>query len=217
MPSEDALGVRLARLHTALLADVMDQLGFRDSALGPDIRPMEPGQTVVGRAFTMRCEPLDEPAKRPYEHLLAAYEDIGEGDVIVLHCADRTSAMWGELLSTAAMVKGAVGAVMDGVTRDVDQTLEIGFPVFSVGYSPLDSSGRQEVVAHGETITCGMARVRPGDWVVGDIMGVIVIPVEMADEVVELAEVKDSGESTVRDELLRGDSISEIFQRHGIL
>ncbi len=218
MSSENGgIGERLGRLHTALLADVMDQLGFRASALGPAIRPMEPDQRLVGTAFTMRCEALDEPAEKPYEHLLAAYEDIGEGDVVVLQCADQTSAMWGELLSTAAKVRGAVGAVMDGVTRDVEQTLEVGFPVFSVGYSPLDSSGRQEVVAHGEPIRCGLATVSPGDWIVGDIMGVVVIPAGMAAEVVELAEAKDAGESTVRDELLRGDPIGEVFERHGIL
>jgi 4-hydroxy-4-methyl-2-oxoglutarate aldolase len=217
MTNEGSIGKRLEGLHTALLADVMDQLGFRDSALGPDIRPMESGQTVVGRAFTMRCESLEKPAEKPYQHLLAAYEDIGEGDVIVLHCADRVSAMWGELLSTAAKVKGAVGAVMDGVTRDVEQTLEVGFPVFSVGYSPLDSSGRQEVVAHGETVRCGMATVNPGDWIVGDIMGVVVIPAHLAPEVVEMAEAKNAGESTVREEILRGDNIGEVFKRHGIL
>lgn len=217
MTEQNDIGKRLERLHTALLADVMDELGFRESALGPDIRPMEPDQTLVGRAFTMRCEPLEKPAEEPYKDLLAAFDDIGEGDVIVLHCADRVSAMWGELLSTAAKVKGAVGAVMDGVTRDVEQTLEVGFPVFSVGYSPLDSSGRQEVVAHGETLQCGMATVNPGDWIVGDIMGVVVIPADLAQEVVEMAEAKDAGESTVREELMRGDSIGEIFERHGIL
>lgn len=217
MGSDADLRGRLPVLNTALLADVMDQLGFRDSAFGPDIKPMEPKQKLVGRAFTMRCVSLAEPAERPYEHLLAAYDDIGEGDVIVLHCADRTSAMWGELLSTAAKVKGAVGAVMDGVTRDVEQTLEVGFPVFSAGYSPLDSSGRQEVVEHGSTVGCGLATVSPGDWIVGDIMGVVVIPSAMVEEVVSRAEAKDTGESTVREELLRGDSIGDVFQRHGIL
>lgn len=217
MTNGQSLEKRLARLHTAVLADVLDQLGFRDSALGPDIRPMAPGQKVVGTAFTMRCESLDEPAAEPYAHLLEAYEDIEEGDVVVLHCADRVSAMWGELLSTAAQVKGATGAVMDGVARDVDQTLEIDFPVFSTGFSPLDSAGRQEVVAHGEVIECGLATVSPGDWIVGDVMGVIVIPAHLAERAVALAEAKDTGESTVRSELLRGDSIGEVFERHGIL
>jgi regulator of RNase E activity RraA len=217
MTDPAAIRERLGRLHTALLADVMDQLGFRDSALGPDIRPIAPGQTVVGTAFTMRCEAMEAPAEQPYAHLLAAYADMGEGDVVVLHCGDRISAMWGELLSTAAKVKGVVGVVMDGVTRDVDQILDLGFPVFAVGFSPLDSAGRQEVVEHGVPMTCGMAEITPGDWIVGDVMGVVVIPKDMVDQVVELAEAKDAGESTVREELLRGDDIGEVFARHGIL
>ena len=216
MTADTDLRAGLMRLHTALLADVMDQLGYRESFFGPEIRPMQPDQKVAGRAFTMRCEALDEPTDKPYEHLLAAYEDIAEGDVVVLRCADDMSAMWGELLSTVAMVKGAVGAVMDGVARDVEQTLEVGFPVFSAGYSPLDSSGRQEVVEHGVTISCGEVTVSPGDWIVGDVMGVVVIPSGIVEEVVDLAEAKDAGESTVRDELLRGDGIAEVFERHGI-
>jgi 4-hydroxy-4-methyl-2-oxoglutarate aldolase len=208
---------RLARLHTALLCDVMDSLGFRESFLGSDIRPMEPGQKVVGPAFTMRCEPMERPADRPYAHLLAAYADMGDDVVIVLQCADRLSAMWGELLSTAAKVKGAVGAVMDGVTRDVDQTLAVGFPVFSSGFSPLDSAGRQEVVEHNRQIRCGRATVNPGDWIVGDIMGVIVIPRDLVEQVIALAETKDAAESTVRDEILAGEDIGEVFARHGIL
>ena len=217
MANDTELRRRLRSLHTALLADVMDQLGFRDSALGPDIRPMGVGQTVVGKAFTMRCVALDAPAEKPYQQLLTAYEDLGENDVVVMQCADRASAMWGELLSTAARVKGAVGAVMDGLSRDVEQTLEIGFPVFSTGFSPLDSSGRQEVVAHGEVITCGMATVNPGDWIVGDVMGVVVIPRSLVGEVIDLAEAKNAEESTVREELLRGDGIGDVFERHGIL
>ena len=135
----------------------------------------------------------------------------------MLECGDQVSAMWGELLSTAAMVKGAVGAVMDGATRDVDQISELGFPVFSAGFSPLDSAGRQEVVEPGTTVRCGNANVSPGDWVVGDIMGVVVIPHGLIEDVVRLAEAKDARESTVRDEFLRGEEIGEVFARHGIL
>ena len=109
MAHDQATHDRLERLHTALLTDCMDQLGFRDSALGTAIRPMAPGQTLVGTAFTMRCEVIDEPPEEPYQHLLAAFRDMGDGDVVVLKCADRVSAMWGELLSAAAQVKGAVG------------------------------------------------------------------------------------------------------------
>jgi regulator of RNase E activity RraA len=165
----------------------------------------------------MRCEPVDRLPAQPYQQLLAAFREIEKGDVIVLQCGDQISAMWGELLSTAAMAKGAVGAVMDGATRDVEQIIEIGFPVFSAGFSPLDSAGRQEVIEFGREVECGRARVRPGDWIVGDFMGVIVIPVELVEQVVSLALEKDARESTVRDELLRGDEIGEVFARHGIL
>jgi len=208
---------KLSGLHTALLCDVMDGLGFRDSAFGTSIRPLEPSQKLVGTAFTIRCEAVEKPPKKPYEHLLTAFAQLREGDVIVLHCGDQVSAMWDELLSTAAMAKSAVGAVMDGASRDIEQILKIGFPVFSVGFSPLDSAGRQEVVEHGAALRCGNANVRPGDWVVGDIMGVIVIPRELVEQVVTLAVVKDTQESTVRDELLRGEEIGVVFARHGIL
>ncbi|HJQ95846.1 MAG TPA: RraA family protein [Acidimicrobiia bacterium] len=215
--NDSDLRAHLKLLHTALLCDVMDGLGYRTSALARGIRPIESHQRLAGPAFTMRCEAVDSVPAKPYQQLLAAFGDIETGDVIVLQCGDQVSAMWGELLSTAAMAKGAVGAVMDGATRDVQQIVELGFPVFSSGFSPLDSAGRQEVIDYGVEVECGNARVRPRDWIVGDLMGVIVIPVELVEQVVTLAREKDARESTVRDELLRGDEIGAVFARHGIL
>jgi regulator of RNase E activity RraA len=215
--NEQDIRAQLELLHTALLCDVMDGLGYRDSAFGKSIRPIHANQRLVGPAFTMRCEAVQTPPEKPYQHLLAAYVEIKSGEVIVVQSGDEESAIWGELLSTAAMAKGAVGAVMDGATRDVHQILDLGFPVFSAGFSPLDSAGRQEVVEHGVVIRCGNAVVAPGDWVVGDIMGVVVIPRDLVERVVTLAAEKDSRESTVRDELLRGDEIGQVFARHGIL
>lgn len=214
---ESGIDIRLRRLHTALFSDVLDTMGCRASSVGVGIRPLQSDMKVAGPAFTMKCVPVDQVPDEPYVELLAAYASMQAGDVVVVETGDRVSAMWGELVSTAAMVKGAVGAVMDGMVRDVDQILEIGFPVFAIGYSPLDSAGRQEVVAHNTAIRCGDAEVRPGDWIFGDVMGVIVIPSELVEEVVDRAEAKDAGESTVRAELLRGDEIGEVFRRHGIL
>jgi len=215
--AQSGIGARLHRLHTALVCDVLDTMGFRSSSVGVGIRPLRSDMKLVGRAFTMKCVPVDRVPDEPYVELLHAYSSMQAGDVVVLETGDQVSAMWGDLLSTAAMVKGAVGAVMDGMVRDVDQILEIDFPVFAAGYSPLDSAGRQEVVAHNSTIRCGEAHVRPGDWMFGDVMGVIVIPAELVEEAVDRAEAKDEGESTVRAELARGDEIGEVFRRHGIL
>jgi len=215
--NNEQVRTQLMGLNTALLCDVMDGLGFRDSAFGTSIRPMEPTQKLVGTAFTMRCEAVDRPPEKPWQHLLVAYPDLRKGDAVVLHCGDQFSAMWGELWSTAAVAKGAEGAVLDGATRDVDQILQMHFPVFSTGFSPLDSAGRQEVVEHGSRVQCGNANVQAGDWVVGDIMGVVVIPRDLVEQVVTLALAKDARESTVRDELLRGEEIGDVVARHGIL
>ncbi len=165
----------------------------------------------------MKCVPVDQVPEEPYVELLTAYESMQAGDLIVVETGDRVSAMWGELLTTAAMAKGARGIVMDGMVRDVDQILEIGFPVFAAGYSPLDSAGRQEVAAHDVDIRCGDAEIRPGDWVLCDVMGAIVVPADLVEEAIERAEAKDGDESIVRAELLRGDNIGEVFRRHGVL
>jgi 4-hydroxy-4-methyl-2-oxoglutarate aldolase len=206
------------RLHTALLCDVLDRLGHTESFVGPHVRPIAPGMRVAGRAFTLRAEPVDRRPERPYAQLLAAFGHLQAGDVVVvaaggqLHCG-----LWGELLSIAAQARGAVGAITDGLVRDVEQIAEIGFPVFAAGASPLDSDGRQEVVEFGGPVSLGGTTVRPGDLVVADAMGAITVPAQLADEAVGLALDKASGESTVRDELAAGAEIGAVFARHGIL
>lgn len=208
---------RLLRLHTALLSDVLDAMGHRSSAMGSGIHPLRPEMKLAGRAFTMKSVAADEIPDDPYVELLASFGAITPQTVVVIEAGDRVSAIWGELLSTAAMVKGSVGAVTDGLARDIEQILELDYPLFAAGYSPLDSAGRQHVVAHQVPVRCGDADVRPGDWIFGDVMGVIVIPAEIAEEAVTRAEEKDRGESTVRAELLAGEEVGEVFRRHGIL
>lgn len=208
---------RLRGLHPALVCDVLDELGFRESGFGPAIQPVLPEMRVAGPAFTMRWERVDEPPDEPYAKLLESYRHMHPGDVIVMQAGERESAIWGELLSTAASVRGVTGAVTDGTTRDIAQIVEIGFPVFATGATPLDSAGRQEAVDYQIPIRCGDAAVRPGDWIVGDLEGAAVIPAELLTKAVDLAEEKDRSETTVRDELLRGDDIGEVFGRHGIL
>ena len=132
---------RLRSVHTALLCDVLDALGFRESALGPSIGPIAGGTSVIGRAYPLRCEPAERVPDRPYAQLIDAFERFAPGDVVVIETGDQVSAMWGELLSTAARAAGAVGAVMDGLVRDLDDIDELGFPVFGTGVSPLDSAG----------------------------------------------------------------------------
>lgn len=205
-------------VNTALLCDVLDGLGYRETSCGPLVRPLMPGARTVGRAFTLRTEAVDQRPEPPYEQLLGAYQQIRPNDVIVIASGgELRSGLWGELLSIAARARGAVGAVSDGLVRDVVQITELGFPVFAAGNSPLDSDGRQEVVEVGSPVTIGDVTVHPGDLVMGDAMGVVAVPAAVAEEAVGLAAAKGAAESTVRDELAAGADIGEVFARHGIL
>jgi regulator of RNase E activity RraA len=91
------------------------------------------------------------------------------------------------------------------------------FPVFAAGFSPLDSKGRLDAVSHGQPIQIGACTIRPGDWVFGDIDGVVVVPAELAERVFPLALEKVRGENRVRTELAKGRSVREVFAEYGIL
>ncbi len=208
----------LARLHTALLCDVLDGMGHHHTFCGPQVRPLQHGMRLAGRAFTLRTEPVDRRAEQPYEQLLRAFTAMQPGDVVVVAAGgELRSGLWGELLSIAAQARGVVGVLTDGLVRDVEEIAALDFPVFAAGPSPLDSDGRQEVVEHGVAITVGEARIEPGDLVMADAMGAIAIPGAASEEAVRRASEKAAGESTVRAELAAGHAVDEVFARHGIL
>jgi 4-hydroxy-4-methyl-2-oxoglutarate aldolase len=130
---------------------------------------------------------------------------------------ERTCALWGELLSTAARAHGAHGVVLDGLTRDAARIVEMDFPVFAAGFSPLDSRGRLDAVHFNQPVRVGCCLVHPGDLVFGDADGVVVAPQALAAEALARALEKVRGENTVRDELARGRSVREVFAEYGIL
>lgn len=207
----------LAGLGTALVCDVLDRIGCRDSFLGPEIMPVWPSPAMAGPAFTLTCRPANDVPSEPYGVLFQALADRHEGAILVIGAGDLVSGVWGELLSTAAIARGLVGAVTDGLTRDVTGIVDVRFPMYATGTSPLDSAGRQDFAAIGEPVTIGGVTIRPNDWIVGDNLGVAVIPAEHRDRVIELGMAKMTGESTVRQELAAGEDLGTVFRRHGIL
>jgi regulator of RNase E activity RraA len=205
-------------LFSAVLADVLDRLGHRTSALPIDIRPLKPEWKVFGRAVTLKAVAVQEEPENPYAVELACIDALNPGDVLIASTnGDRSSALWGELLSTSARAHGAVGAVMDGLTRDAAKILAMDFPVFAAGFCPLDSKGRLDGISFGELIRIGECNVQTGDWVFGDIDGVVVVPAELAEQAFPGALEKVSGENRVRAELAKGRSAREVFHEYGIL
>jgi regulator of RNase E activity RraA len=207
---------RLARLYTPVVADVLDKLGFRNQCLHPRVRPLFPEAKCAGFALTVQTVPARElqPAK-PYAGELAAVDALKPGDVMMV--SEAAWSFWGELLSTAARYRGCRGVVLDGPTRDTPAIREMGFPVFNVGIHPADSLGRIDVTAHDVPISCGDVLVYPGDLVLADHDGVVVVPLAIAERVLKLAEEKVSGENQVRKALAGGMSTAEAFAKYGIL
>mgnify|MGYP001773886382 CR=1 FL=1 len=163
-------------LYSAVLADVLDTLGHRTSALPHYIRPLAPRWRIVGRAVTLALAPAVEMPQTPYALEMECVDQLRPGDVLVASTRNDTScALWGELLSTACKARGAVGVVTDGLTRDAEKILRLDFPVFAAGFCPLDSKGRLEGLFINGPVLMGECMVHPGDLVFADYDGIVVV------------------------------------------
>jgi regulator of RNase E activity RraA len=212
---------QLHALSSSILSDVMDSMGLSHRAMKPFVRPVDDTKVLVGRARTGLYMPAYgvRDGENPYEVEIALVDDLQPQDVIVLACNGPTEriAPWGELLSTAAEVRGAAGCVTDGLVRDVKQIRAMGFPVFHGGIGPLDTNGRARMVDRDIPVECGGVAIASGDIVFGDIDGVVVVPRAHENAVIDKAIAKVLGENNTRDALRKGESLAQVFQRFGIL
>ena len=207
---------RLNRLYTPVVADVLDRLGYRDQSLRPELRPLFPKARAAGYALTVKVVATTDIApEEPYKGELAAVDALAKDDVMVVSPCEWS--FWGELLSTAATYRGCRGIVIDGYTRDTQAIEAMGFPVFCRGVHPADSLGRLDVEAHDVPIVCGGVAIEPGDLILADADGVVVLPHAAAEKAIEHAEEKVRGENLVRVKLAEGMSVTEAFRRYGIL
>lgn len=207
---------RLAKLYTPVVADVLDRIGFRSQSMNPRVRPLWPEAKAAGLALTVQTVPARDVAPaHPYAGELAAVDSLRNGDVLVV--SESACSFWGELLSTAANYRGCRGVILDGPTRDSMAIQAMRFPVFHVGFHPADSLGRLDVTAHNVPITCADVLVYPGDLILADHDGAVVIPHVAAEETLRLAEEKVSGENLVRKALAGGMTTTDAFKKFGIL
>ena len=205
-------------LYTAVVSDALDDLGLRDQAMAEHLRPVGEAVTFVGWARTVACEDTYELDEDPYGLEITAIDSILPGEVVVVSTGgSRRNAPWGELLSTAAIARGARGAVIDGLVRDLRRIQQLGFPLFAAGCKPVDSKGRGRVVAFNEPVRCGGVAVNPGDLVFGDLDGIVVVPAAMVEAVVRTATEKVSRENHSRDELRRGAFLRTVYDKYGVL
>lgn len=168
-----------------------------------DIHPINLGTKIVGRAVTVQTFAGDWA--KPVE----AIDIAGPGDVLVIYNGSNNIAPWGGLATLSCKNKGLEGVVVDGAVRDVDEIRAMNYPIFSSGITPNagDPKGMGEINAE---ITCGGQLVRPGDYIVGDDSGVVVIPKERAYEIARRAKEVEKMESRLYEEIRRGKTLSQV-------
>ncbi|HEY7730641.1 MAG TPA: RraA family protein [Gaiellaceae bacterium] len=216
MGEHDRMRERFAAVYTAALTDVLDERGRRTQTLPPAIRPLVPGMRLAGPAFTVEGRPSDHGDwEGAIRKTLAMLGSVPAGHVAVYQCHHDRAAHFGELSATSLSTRGVAGCVIDGGCRDTRFVADEGFPVFARHVTPEDCTWRWQVTATQVAIEIGGVRVEPGDWVVGDEDGVVVVPAAIAGDVLAEAEAKAGTENEIRAAVREGMLPLEAFERFG--
>jgi regulator of RNase E activity RraA len=201
----DAVVQGFRELPTATISDALDRLGIVGQCLG--IAPLDPRFRLAGRAFTLRYRPtglVDRGNVGDY------IDDVPPGDVVVLDNAGRLDCtVWGDILTAVSARRGVGGTVIHGVCRDVQRALDLGYPIFSRGRYMRTGKDRVEVESTLQPVSLGEIQVRPGDILVGDADGVVVIPRVRESAVLDTAREIEQAEQAIEREAARGVRLDE--------
>ncbi|MBO9611337.1 MAG: RraA family protein [Dyadobacter sp.] len=206
------------KLYVAVLADVLDQLGFTRQATRTPFFAYTGTEKLMGRCKTTLWADMYHQDPHPYELELQAVDSCRPGDVLI--CAaggSNRSGIWGELLSTAARNAGCVGVIVHGSVRDIGKMTTMGFPVFATGKNPYDSQNRQKVVDLDVVVEVDGVKFAPGDLVMADQDGIVVVPQHVEAQVLAAALEKVSAENVTRDAIRDGMKAVEAYQKFGVL
>lgn len=211
-------------LYVAAVTDIMDTLGYTHQFLPPQIRPLREEMILVGRAKTVQesdcCGEYvaHKNEKQSFGVMFEALDSLTENDVYICTGSSPSYACFGGLMATRARYCKAAGIVINGYVRDTKELLSMNWPVFSFGSYAQDQGVRGRVIDYDCPIEFpNHVIVRPGDIIFGDIDGVIAIPQEREDEIIEKALEKVRAENHLKDDLLAGMSTLEAFKKYGIM
>jgi 4-hydroxy-4-methyl-2-oxoglutarate aldolase len=204
---------RLSRLDTCAVSDALDSLALKGATWG--VRPQWQCPRIVGRTVTMKIKPAG--LQQPTQHLgTAPIEAAKPGDIIVIDNGGKLEfSCWGGLLALSAKLKGLSGVVIDGASRDIDEARELGFPVYARGAVPMTARGRVMQESFNQEIQFAGVQCHPGDLVIADGSGVVIIPREKEQGVVAAAEAIYQKEQEMADGIRKGYSGREMLEKLG--
>jgi 4-hydroxy-4-methyl-2-oxoglutarate aldolase len=208
MTDLQALVEGFGRVTTASVADAVDRVARRPGFMSHEIKPIAPAKMVGPAVTVLERQALEA---QPPMHALEAIDAAAPGDVIVIGMEDppgsRNVACWGGLMATAAVTRRLGGAVLDAGVRDVEEIRQLGFPVFARSVIPSTTVGRYVTVDRDVPVVCGGVRVHPGDILVGDADGVVVVPRAQAAQVLAVAREIEETERRMTEAIRRTGSI----------
>jgi len=204
---------RLLKLDTCAVSDALDSLGLKGATWG--VRPQWLCPKIAGRAVTMKIKPAG--LQQPTQHLgTAPIEAAQPGDVIVVDNGGKLEfSCWGGLLALSAKLKGVSGVVIDGASRDIDEARELEFPVYARGVVPMTARNRVVQESYNQEIQFAGVQCRPGDLVLADGSGIIIVPREKEEEVVAAAEAIYAKEQEMAAGIRKGYSGLEMLEKLG--
>lgn len=215
---EITLAMMRETLYSAVVCDAVDSLGYRNQSPRVQFPAVTVGGCLVGRCKTTLWADMFHDDPNPYELELAAVDRCHPDDVFIAAAGgSMRSAVWGELLSTAARNRGCVGAIVDGAVRDMEKLRQMGFPIFGRGASPYDSLHRQRVIDIDVPVAIAGVRFSSGDLVFADADGVVVVPGEIEGDAIRRAWAKVHAENETRRAIESGMMASEAFDTFGVL
>lgn len=206
-----------AELFTAVVGDILDEHGFDQQFLPPAIRPIRTQGTVAGRAMPVLLQGVFGKQAKPFGRLTEALDQLQGNEIYMATGGSVPCAAWGEILTETAIGRGAVGAIVDAFHRDTDRIRSSSFSVFSRGAFGQDAGIRSQVVDFRIPIRIGRVIVNPGDLVIGDNDGVVVVPQQVESQVLEAAFEKVRAENLVLDAVRSGMSSTEAYEKFGVL
>jgi 4-hydroxy-4-methyl-2-oxoglutarate aldolase len=204
-------------LGCGIVSDVLDMLGYPQCLLSYHFKPNFPMANCWGKVRTIQLAPLlktDDPDE--IHKGLALMDTLNPGDVVIVAGGTMEYAYWGELMSTTAKFKGAIGAVIDGLSRDFAPVIQMGFPVFSRGSYGRDIKNRGKVTGIDIPVTIDQIRITPGQWVFADIDGIAIIPVEIEKAFFKAIQHQLDLEKLVKSSILSGVQPTDLIKAHGV-
>ncbi|MCC8954381.1 RraA family protein [Bradyrhizobium sp. Pear77] len=198
----------LKEIGTTTLSDALDRLGIEGQCLG--IKAFDHQMRLAGPAFTIRMLPVGVHGGSVGDYI----DDVAPGQIVVIDNDGRLDAtVWGDILTMVASRRGIGGTVIDGVCRDIDRSLDLGYPIFARGNAMRTGKDRVTADAMNVPVQIAGVRIAPGDWLVGDGDGIVALPASRLEEILATARQIAAAEAKIRDAVIAGERLDKARER----